>query len=212
MFKSINNCVFISLPRDLDFLTELDLFLHTSQETHYILDTEFSLLMLCKVWGFHGRDWRMLSSEMRCRVALERTDVSEERIASIIRVTRICELWTTLAVLKPKHGARLRDFAISQLQGKMFPVGSVPRSPSNETVIYDYGSFATLTKWVMCTAKYRPVLLSEREPYMKKDVHVRLKYMWNLVKGPKGRPDTKTYWRTDGWSQIQLHSIPLQPV
>jgi hypothetical protein len=31
-------------------------------------------------------------------VALVRTDVSEERIVSIIRVTRICELGTTLAV------------------------------------------------------------------------------------------------------------------
>jgi hypothetical protein len=31
-------------------------------------------------------------------VALVRTDVSEERIASIIRMTRICELGTTLAV------------------------------------------------------------------------------------------------------------------
>jgi hypothetical protein len=32
------------------------------------------------------------------RVALVRTDVSEERSAYIIRVTRICELGTTLAV------------------------------------------------------------------------------------------------------------------
>jgi hypothetical protein len=32
------------------------------------------------------------------RVALGRTDVSEERIASIIRVTRIGELGTTLSV------------------------------------------------------------------------------------------------------------------
>jgi hypothetical protein len=32
-------------------------------------------------------------------------------------------------------------------------------------------------QWVMCTAKYRPVLSSERAPYMKKQVHVRLKNM-----------------------------------
>jgi hypothetical protein len=31
-------------------------------------------------------------------MALARTNVSEECIASIIRVKRICELWTTLAV------------------------------------------------------------------------------------------------------------------
>jgi hypothetical protein len=40
----------------------------------------------------------MASSGMLRRVALAKTDVSEERIASIIRVTRISELGTTLAV------------------------------------------------------------------------------------------------------------------
>jgi hypothetical protein len=36
--------------------------------------------------------WRIPSSWMWCRVTLVRTDVSEERIASIIRVKRISEL------------------------------------------------------------------------------------------------------------------------
>jgi hypothetical protein len=40
----------------------------------------------------------MPSSEMVRRMALLRTDVSEERIAYIIRVTRIGELGKTLAV------------------------------------------------------------------------------------------------------------------
>jgi hypothetical protein len=40
----------------------------------------------------------MASSGMLRHVALVRTDVSEELSASIIRVTRICELGTTLAV------------------------------------------------------------------------------------------------------------------
>jgi hypothetical protein len=41
---------------------------------------------------------RMASSEMLRRVALIRTDVSEELSASFIRVTRIGELGATLAV------------------------------------------------------------------------------------------------------------------
>jgi hypothetical protein len=41
---------------------------------------------------------RMVFSEMLRRVALIRTDISEELSASFIRVTRIGELGTTLAV------------------------------------------------------------------------------------------------------------------
>jgi hypothetical protein len=42
--------------------------------------------------------WRMASSGMLRRVGLVRADVSEELSASFIRVTRICELETTIAV------------------------------------------------------------------------------------------------------------------
>jgi hypothetical protein len=41
----------------------------------------------------------MASSGMLRRVALVRTDVSEELSASFIRVTRFCELGTTSAVI-----------------------------------------------------------------------------------------------------------------
>jgi hypothetical protein len=44
------------------------------------------------------QEWRMASSVMLRRVALVRTDVSEELSASIIRLTIIGELGTTLAV------------------------------------------------------------------------------------------------------------------
>jgi hypothetical protein len=44
------------------------------------------------------------------RVALVKTDVSVELSASIIRVTRICELGTTVAVTSNRgtHGCQLR--------------------------------------------------------------------------------------------------------
>jgi hypothetical protein len=46
---------------------------------------------------YEDENRRIVSSEMLRRVALVRTEVSEERSASIIRMTRIGELVTTLA-------------------------------------------------------------------------------------------------------------------
>jgi hypothetical protein len=48
----------------------------------------------------------MPSSGMLCRVALVITDVSEELSASVIRVTRISELGTTLAVTSNRRTQR----------------------------------------------------------------------------------------------------------
>jgi hypothetical protein len=51
----------------------------------------------------------MASSGMLRRVALVRTDVSEEIRASIIRVTRICELGTTLDVTSNRRTLRRHE-------------------------------------------------------------------------------------------------------
>jgi hypothetical protein len=48
----------------------------------------------------------MVSSGMLPRVALVRTDFSEELSASFIRVTRISELGTALAVTSNRHRLR----------------------------------------------------------------------------------------------------------
>jgi hypothetical protein len=48
----------------------------------------------------------MASSEMLRRVALVRADVSEELSSSFIRVTRIGELATTLAVTSDRRALR----------------------------------------------------------------------------------------------------------
>jgi hypothetical protein len=51
----------------------------------------------------------MPSFGMLCRVALVRTDISEELSASIIRVTSIGELGTTLAVTNIPENAILHS-------------------------------------------------------------------------------------------------------
>jgi hypothetical protein len=59
----------------------------------------------------------MASSGMLRRVALVRTDVSEELSTSFIRVTRICELGTTVAVT-----SSLRQLLLTATVGPSSPI------------------------------------------------------------------------------------------
>jgi hypothetical protein len=59
----------------------------------------------------------MLSSGMLRRAALVTTDVSEEPSASFIRVTRIGELGTTLAVTSNRHAPFFSYGSLLQLHG-----------------------------------------------------------------------------------------------
>jgi hypothetical protein len=70
--------------------------------------------------------WRMASSRMLHRVALVRTDVSEELSASFIRVTRVGELGTKLAVTSNRR--RLFVF-LRSVRRLLVTASVVPSSP-----------------------------------------------------------------------------------
>jgi hypothetical protein len=59
--------------------------------------------------NFRGRKRKIENAVFRdvCRVVLVRTDASEERIASIIRATRIGELGTAFAVTNNRRTQQL---------------------------------------------------------------------------------------------------------
>jgi demethoxyubiquinone hydroxylase (CLK1/Coq7/Cat5 family) len=74
----------------------------------------------------------MASSEMLRRVALVRTDVSEELNASIIRVTRIGELGATLAVTSnrrtlQRHTSYSETSVLTRTTWRNIPEGAISR-------------------------------------------------------------------------------------
>jgi hypothetical protein len=79
----------------------------------------------------------MASSGMLRRVALVRTDVSEERSASFIRVTRIGALGTTLAVISRRRTLRRTTDKIIVLYILMFKFFEIRREDRMFRTLYN---------------------------------------------------------------------------
>jgi hypothetical protein len=64
----------------------------TSQDTHYVSATEFSRLMICKIWGFHGGDYeecRLLGYKTPVRTSQETHYVSATEPSQLM----LCKIW-----------------------------------------------------------------------------------------------------------------------
>jgi hypothetical protein len=79
---------------------------HTLQETHYVYATEPSRLLLWKILGVHHGDYEECRLLRRYAVWLLKDPMFRRNSASIIRVTRIGELGTTLAVTSNRRTLR----------------------------------------------------------------------------------------------------------
>jgi hypothetical protein len=75
----------------------------------------------------------MVSSGMLHRVALVRTDVSEESSASFIRVTRIGELGTTLAATSNRRTLRRNRF-LTRATRRNIPEDTILHSHCHENL------------------------------------------------------------------------------
>jgi hypothetical protein len=78
---------------------------------------------------------------MLCRVALVRTDVSEEPSPSFIRVTRIGELETTLALTSNRRTMR-SDVFLRSVRRLLVRASVVPSSPLLVTLMEEVLSFS----------------------------------------------------------------------
>jgi hypothetical protein len=105
---------------------------------------------------------RMVSYGMLRRVALVRTDVSEELSASFIRVTRIDELGTTRAATRNRRTLRRNTWLV-------VPACVVPGSPILVTLMEALGSSETsvLTRATHCNIPEDTILHSHRRENLK---------------------------------------------
>jgi hypothetical protein len=103
----------------------------------------------------------MASSEMLRRVAIVRTDISEEPNASIIRVTRIGELGTTLAVTS--------CFVFLRSVRRLLVTANVPRSPILVTLMMEAKDSSETSVLTIATRRNNPsdssqFMVTPREP------------------------------------------------
>jgi hypothetical protein len=104
---------------------------------------------------------RMASSRMLCHVAPLKTDVSEELCATFIRVTRIGELGTTLAVTTNRRTLRrntkrlvtLMKQALSSSDSSV-PTRATLRNIPEDVILHSHRrenlkSYITLTDWAL---------------------------------------------------------------
>jgi hypothetical protein len=68
------------------------------------------------------------------RVALVRTDVLEERSASFIKMTRICELGTTWAALRSSE-----TLILTWATRRNFPEDSILQPPGKPKILHNLG-------------------------------------------------------------------------
>jgi hypothetical protein len=83
----------------------------TSQETHYLSATEFSRLMLCKIWSFHSGDYE------ECRLQRYKNPVRTSQETHYFSATESSQL--TLCKIWSFHGG---DYEECRLLGYKNPV------------------------------------------------------------------------------------------
>jgi hypothetical protein len=94
----------------------------------------------------------MASSEMLRRVALVRTDVSEELSASIIRVTRISEVGTTLTVTSNRRTLLLVTVSVVPSSQIVFTLMKEAPPPKRLFLQEPHGNTSQKTVFFIVTA------------------------------------------------------------